>query len=162
VDDANVTGGVSVDNVPEGGNGIVVSVQQVAEASTPEAKPFELGTSRPLPAGFPSDEVPIYPDSTVTDTTWLRSAGGMDFLVAFLTTSAQADIINFYRQDFTSRGFTVTDEPSSGSDFAQTLSFVDAAGQLQGSVTADVFADDAAYTSVNIQLHLGSAQGAGN
>ena len=160
VDDANVTGGLGVDGLAQGGNSIVVSIEKVEEASQTE-EPFELGDSRPLPSGFPS-EVPVYPDSTVTDTTWLRSPGGMDFLVAFLTTSAQEDVVGFYRQEFTGLGFTVTDEPSSGSDFAQTLSFVDAAGQLQGSVTADVFAEDAAYTNVNIQLHVGSTQGDGN
>jgi hypothetical protein len=156
VDDANVSGGLSVDNLAEGGSGIVVSVQELEEASTPEAKPFELGASRPLPSNFPSD-VPLYPDSTVTDTTWLRSPGGVDFLVTFLTTHAPKDVNDFYRTEFTDRGFTVTDETGSGS--ALVLSFTNPAGDLTGTVTADTFGEDAAYTQVDIQLHVGSSQG---
>ena len=159
VDDANVTGGMAVDSLPEGGSGIVVSVEQAKEASA-SAEPFKLEASRPLPPNFPSD-VPLYPDSTVTETTWLRSPGGVDFLVTFLTTDAQEDVMGFYREDFSGRGFTVTDEESSG--FELTLSFTDpATGELSGSVTADTFAEDAAYTQVSLQVHVGSAQGDGN
>ena len=160
VDDANVTGGMAVDGLPDGGSGIVVSVELVNETNASEEEPFELEASRPLPSNFPSD-VPLYPDSTVTETTWLRSPGGVDFLVTFLTTDAQEDVMGFYREDFSGRGFTVTDEESSG--FELTLSFTDpATGELAGSMTADTFAEDAAYTQASLQVHVGSAQGDGN
>jgi hypothetical protein len=160
IDDANVSGGLSVDDLSEGGSGIALSVQRIDESGAQEPKPFELGASRPLPPNFPSD-VPLYPDSTVTDTTWLRSPGGVEFLVTLLTTDAQADVIDFYRGEFADRGFTVADEAGEGS--AVVLSFGQpATGGLQGRLTADVFQEDAAYTQVDIQLQVSSVQGEGN
>jgi hypothetical protein len=159
-DDANVSGGLGVDSLRDGGSGISLSVQQIEDSGTQEAKPFELGASQPLPSAFPSD-VPLYPGATVTETTWLRSAGGVQFLVTLLTTDAREDVIQFYRGELTGRGFTVADEPGQGS--AIVLSFSEpATGALEGRLTADVFQEDAAYTRVDIQLQVGSGRGGSN
>ena len=160
IDDANVSGGLSVDVLSKGGSGVTLSVQRIEESGAQEDEPFELEASRPLPSTFPS-EVPLYPGATVTDTTWLRSAGAVEFLVTLLTADAQDDVIEFYRGEFTDRGFTVVDEAGEG--FAIVLSFSEpATGELEGRLTTDVFQEDAAYTQVDIQLRVGSAQGDGN
>jgi len=160
IDDANVSGGLSVDGLSEGGSGAVLSVQQIEESGAQEEQPFELGASRPLPSTFPS-EVPLYPGATVTDTTWLRSAGGVEFLVTLLTTDAQEDVVKFYRGEFADRGFTVADEAGEGS--AVVLSFSQpATGGLEGRLTADVFQEDAAYTQVDVQLQVASSAPEGN
>jgi len=160
IDDANVSGGLSVDGLPEGGSGVSLSVQRIEESGAQEEQPFELGASRPLPSTFPS-EVALYPGATVTDTTWLRSAGAVEFLVTLLTTDAQEDVIEFYRAEFADRGFTVVDEAGEGS--AVVLSFSEpATGELEGRLTTDVFQEDAAYTQVDIQLRVGSGAPEGN
>jgi hypothetical protein len=160
IDDANVSGGLSVDGLREGGSGVSLSVQRIEDSGVQEDEPFELGASRPLPSAFPSD-VPLYPGATITDTTWLRSAGAVEFLVTLLTTDAQEDIIEFYRGELADRGFTVADEAGEG--FAVVLSFSEATtGELEGRLTADVFQQDAAYTQVDIQLRVSSARGGSN
>ena len=160
IDDANVSGGLSVDVLSKGGSGVALSLQQVEGSGAQEEQPFELEASRPLPSTFPSD-VALYPGATVTDTTWLRSAGAVEFLVTLLTTDAQEDVVEFYRGEFADRGFTVVDEAGEG--FAVVLSFSEpATGELEGRLTADIFEEDAAYTRVDIQLQVGSAQGDGN
>jgi hypothetical protein len=160
IDDANVSGGLSVDGLSEGGSGVALSVQQIEESGAQEEKPFELGASRPLPSTFPS-EVPLYPGATVTDTTWLRSAGAVEFLATLLTTDAQEDVIKFYRGEFAEGGFTVADEAGEGS--AVVLSFSQpATGGLEGRLTADIFQEDAAYTQVDIQLQVASPASEGN
>lgn len=160
IDDANVVGGLSVDNLPEGGSGVALSLQSIDESGAQEEEPFELGPSRPLPSAFPSD-IPLYPGAAVTDTTWLRSAGGVEFLVTLLTTDAQEDVIEFYKEEFADRGFAVADEAGQG--FALVISFVEpSTGELEGRLTADIFQEDSAYTRVDIQLRVGSGRGGSN
>lgn len=160
IDDANVSGGLSVDDLSEGGSGVSLSVQLIEDSGAQEEEPFELEASRPLPSTFP-DDVPLYPGATVTDTTWLRSSGAVEFLVTLLTTHAQEDVIEFYRGELADRGFTVVDEAGEG--FAVVLSFSEpATGELEGRLTADVFQEDAAYTRVDIQLRVGSGRGGSN
>lgn len=160
IDDANVSGGLAVDDLPEGGSGVSLSIQRIEDSGAQEEQPFELGASRPLPSNFPSD-VPLYPDATVTDVTWLRSAGGVEFLITLLTTDAQEDVVEFYRGELANRGFTVADEAGEGS--AVVLSFSEpTTGELEGRLTADVFQQDAAYTRIDIQLRVSSGQGGSN
>jgi hypothetical protein len=156
IDDANVGGGLTVDSLPEGGSSIAISVQTIREDSALEEEPFKPGASRPLPSQFPS-EVPLYPGSTVIEASWLRSPGHVEFLVTLLTKDIQEDVIDFYREELTDQGFVVTD--GEGTGLALVLSFTDAAaGDLEGSVTTDIFEEDPAYTRVDIQLLVGSGR----
>jgi len=132
---------------------ILLSVDVSGEAPSPQ--PFELGASKPLPRGFPA-EMPLYPDMTVTDTAWGRSADTTQFQVNFLTKGSPQDVIAFYRNDFQSRGgWTITEEPSQGT--AVGISFEHTAeGQTwSGSISADAFADDPTYTQTSLRLQIG-------
>ena len=127
---------------------------QVAGGS-PSPQPFELEASKPLPRGFPS-EMPLYPDMTVTDTAWGRSADTTSFEVKFLTKSLPQDVIAFYRNDFQSRGgWSLTEEPIQGT--AVGFSFEhNAEGQTwSGNIGADTFAKDPTYTQASLQLRIG-------
>jgi hypothetical protein len=121
----------------------------------PSPQPFELGASKPLPRGFPA-EMPLYPDMTVADTAWGRSADTTQFQVNFLTKGSPQDVIAFYRNDFQSRGgWSLTEEPIQGT--AVGFSFEhNAEGQTwSGNIGADTFAKDPTYTQASLQLRIG-------
>jgi hypothetical protein len=154
VDDANFTGTV----IAQSSNDkkrctILLSVQLVGEAPSPQ--PFELGASKPLPRGFPA-QMPLYPDMTVTDSAWGRSADTTEFQVNFLTKSSPQDVIAFYRNDFQSRGgWTITDEPSQGTAVAFSFEHKEGGQTWSGSISADTFTEDPTYTQTSLQLQIG-------
>lgn len=153
-DDANFVGTIIVQSsTDKKRRTIFLSVQVSGEAPSPQ--PFELGASKPLPRGFPA-EMPLYPDMTVTETAWGRSADTTEFQVNFLTKSSPQDVIAFYRNDFQSRdGWTITEEPSQGT--AVGFSFEHKAGDQtwSGSISADTFTKDSTYTQASLQLRIG-------
>jgi hypothetical protein len=153
-DDANFIGTVIIQgSADKKRRTIFLSVQVSGEAPSPQ--PFELGASKPLPRGFPA-EMPLYPDMTVTDTAWGRSADTAEFQVNFLTKGSPQDVIAFYRNDFQSRGgWTITEEPSQGT--AVGFSFEHKAGDQtwSGSISADTFTNDPTYTQASLQLRIG-------
>jgi len=154
LDDANLVGTVIVQSSADKKRcTILLSVQVAGEAPSPQ--PFELGASKPLPRGFPA-EMPLYPDMTVADTAWGRSADTTEFQVNFLTKGSPQDVIAFYRNDFQSRGgWTITEEPIQGT--AVGFSFEhNAEGQTwSGNIGADTFAKDPTYTQASLQLRIG-------
>ena len=154
LDDANLVGTVIVQNSADKERcTILLSVQVAGEAPSPQ--PFELGASKPLPRGFPA-EMPLYPDMTVTETAWGRSADATEFQVNFLTKGSPQDVIAFYRNDFqSSGGWTITEAPSQGT--AVGISFEHTAGgqTWSGSISADAFAEDPTYTQTSLQLRIG-------
>ena len=154
LDDANFMGAVIVrSSADEKRSTILLSVEVLGEAPSPQ--PFELGASKPLPRGFPA-EMPLYPDMTVTDSAWGRSADTTQFQVSFLTKGSPQDVIAFYRNDFQSRGgWTITEEPSQGT--AVGFSFEHKAGDQtwSGSISADTFTEDPTYTQASLQLQIG-------
>ena len=132
---------------------IFLSAQVVGEEASPQ--PFELGASKPLPRGFPS-EMPLYPDMTVTDTAWGRSGDITSFEVKFLTKSSPQDVIAFYRNDLQSRGgWSLTEKPIQGT--AVGFSFEhNAEGQTwSGNIDADLFAEDPTFTQGSVRLRIG-------
>ena len=145
---------------------IFLTYEDVSAALTPGtgAVPFALGTSKPLPAGFPSD-VPVYEHdqgTVVLDTYFERAQGGQFFAVTFLTKDSQDDVIKFYTDEFGGRGWTTTDTSPGGTSFAESIEFADKNQTLSGQVSADSFADDAAYTKVELVVQVTSGRSRGN
>ena len=143
---------------------IYLSYQDLGEQTQANDTPFVLGQSRKLPPGFPSD-IPVYKgsDSVVVDTYIQKGAGASNFIISFLTKDSQVDVLSFYRQEFQKRGWTVTDSDQEASSFALGIDFSDGQRQeISGSVTADTFEDDAAYTRVDLVLQVSASRGRGN
>lgn len=168
-DDADVQGDVSVNRSEiDNRTSIYVSYQDLTPSSrqAPPPDEFVLPASRALPPGFPND-VPIFKGkdtTTVTTTYFERGQGATSFYVSFLTKDSQDDVIDFYRAEFEKRGWTVTDSASSSlSSFELSIDFKDGPRQeLQGSVRADSFAEDADYTKVDLLLEVVASRGRGN
>jgi hypothetical protein len=145
---------------------IFLTYEDVSAALTPGTgvSPFTLGTSKPLPAGFPSD-IPVYEQdqgTVVLDTYFERAQGGQFFAVTFLTKDSQDDVIKFYTDEFGGRGWTTTDTSPGGTSFAESIEFSDKNQTLSGQVSADSFADDAAYTKVELVVQVTSGRSRGN
>ncbi|MPZ49020.1 MAG: hypothetical protein GEU75_06890 [Dehalococcoidia bacterium] len=144
---------------------LYVSYQDLSQTAQPEAKPFEAGSSRPLPPGFPSD-IPIYKggaESVVLDTYIQKSGGNNNYIVSFLTKDSNVDVVDFYRGEFQKRGWTITDSAAEGSSFAIGIDFNDGQqAEISGTVSADSFADDATYTRVDLLLEVSARRGRGN
>ena len=168
-DDADVQGNITITESDLGPRtAIYVSFDDLTPSgSTPAAdKPFALGLGHALPPGFPSD-VPIYTGkekSTVTSASFARGAGSTRYEVAFVTKNSDVDVIDFYRNEFQKRGWSVSDgQPLSARDFSLSIDFQDSARQqLQGSIRADAHPDDAAYTLVVLQVDVSATRGRGN
>ena len=160
-DNANVQGQIRMHHSElDNKTTLFLTYQDVAAVSSDQqTKPFVLQPSRPLPSGFPSD-VPIYKDkeSTVIETSFSRGAGGTSFLITFITKDGQSAVVNFYRQEFQKRGWTVTDSTQGGL-FAQGIDFSDGPRrELQGTIVTDVFDGDTSYTRIDMQLQVSSAR----
>jgi hypothetical protein len=163
VSDPNLMGGLAIQSSDDGKHCTILLSVQTAGLETPTPKPFEAGAGKPLPKGFPS-EMPVYPSITITDTAWARSADTTDFEVDFLTKGSPQDVIDFYRSQLKSRGWTVTDEPSqptqTGQAGALNLSYegkmADQPTQTwSGGVSAVLFNEDPTYTQARLQLRIG-------
>jgi hypothetical protein len=145
---------------------IFISLQDIgATAGTNSSEPFVLKPSRPLPPGFPSD-IPIFRgnsgDSVILDTYVQRGGGSINFFVSFLTKDPQNDVVNFYRQEFQKRGWTITDSETAN-NFSLGIDFTDGNRQeIQGTVMADSFEDDSSYTRVDLYLQVSASRGRGN
>jgi hypothetical protein len=130
-----------------------------------EEKPFVLGAARLLPSRFPSD-IPIYQGknpSTIIDTFVQRAPGSTNYVITFLTTDSQDDVVEFYRREFQRLGWNVIDAQARPRSFQLRIDFNDGSRQeVQGSVTADSFDKDAAYTQVNLYLQVSTRRGRGN
>ena len=167
-DNADVQGDLSVNHSDlDNQTTIYVSYQDLKPSSqaAPTQKPFKLPAAKDLPPGFPTD-IPIFAGknpSTVTATYFERGGGGTNYLVTFLTKDQQDDVIAYYKSEFGKKGWTVTDSKTTSSSFELAIDFQDGAKQqLQGSIHADTFQDDASYTQVNMLLQVSSSRGRGN
>jgi hypothetical protein len=131
----------------------------------PAEREFSLGESRSLPPNFPND-IPVYQgdsDSVVRETVFERAPGASSYFISFLTEDGQADVIEFYRDEFQGRGWTVTDTDASGQQFSLGIDFSEGQEQtLQGTITADSSEDNASYTLVNIFVQVSSNRNRGN
>ena len=129
---------------------ILISLQD-AGAFVDEEPPFELQPSLTLPRAFPP-EIPLFEGATVTGTAFFREPGLQSFLIVFLTTSGQDDVIDFYREAFQANGWTVQDTAAFGLE--GRIDFRDAAGAIQGDVFANRFPRARQYTEVSVQVQL--------
>jgi hypothetical protein len=168
--DPDIDGSVSVNHSDlDPRTTVYVSVQD-SSASARSAKPpgtkFTPSPSLALPPGFPGD-FPIFAGkeaSTITDTLFQRDSGSTSYLVSFVTKSDQGDIIDYYRNEFQKRGWTVNDsKPSSSTSFSQGLDFQDGPNKgFSGTVSADKFASDRNYTKVDLEVDVSSSRGKRN
>jgi hypothetical protein len=156
-DNADVQGEVDVHHSTlDNRTSIYVYYQDLSRGAFREApeKEFVLGKSRSLPPGFPND-IPIYGgnSSTVIETIFERGPGATNYLVSFLTNDSQNDVVRFYESEFERRGWRVTDADVRG--FMMGIDFMDGpAGDLQGTVYADLFEDDKNYTRVDLLVQV--------
>jgi hypothetical protein len=154
-DDADISGVISI---ARGGDdkrtSILVSLQD-AGAFRQQLPPFQPAKSLPLPNGFPPD-LPIYKDANITSNAFLRQPGNNSYLVDFLTTASQDDVIAFYRQTFADKGWTVL--PGAPLGVQQRLDFHDAQSDIQGSLLADAFPADSRYVEVKLQVQVNPAR----
>lgn len=153
--DPNMAGALVIQ--PSGDNGgdsvIYLSVQMVSpEAGTTE--PFKLEPSKPLPHDWPA-QVPIYPNATITDTGWGRSQGSIEWQISFLAVTTAKDIIDFYRTELTSTGWSVTDEAPQGEASVLSIENIQATETWSGGISAQTFAQDPTYAQATIQLRIG-------
>jgi hypothetical protein len=125
----------------------------------PKAPP--LAASRPLPRDFPKD-FPIYKgskDSIITDTAFERQPGSISYTVSFLTTNSRDDVMSYYRQQFQSRSWTVTDTPlPEGQTPVPSIDFTDSKQEIQGTVQADTWDEDSAYTRVDVFVDVATSR----
>lgn len=156
VDNIDVSGDVSLHRSSLDEQTVIyLSYTDISQAILPggATNPFTAGMTRALPAGFPED-VPIYAgteDSIVLDTYFERGQGGRAFIVTFLTTDSQRDVIEYYREEFEGRGWVVSDAGVASTSFALGIEFDDGATQtLSGTITADTYEDDPDYTQVDL------------
>ncbi len=151
VEDIDIGGVVSI---ARGGvddrTSVLISLQD-AGAFVEEEPPFELQPSLTLPRAFPPD-MPQFEDATITGTAFFREPGLQSFLIVFLTTSGQDEVIDFYREAFQANGWTVQDTTAFGLE--GRIDFRDAAGDIQGDVFANRFGRARQYTEVSVQVQL--------
>jgi hypothetical protein len=155
-DNIDVSGDVSLHRSELGDRTVIyLSYSDISQAILPggDTSPFSLGPTRPLPVGFPGD-IPIYQgaeESVILDTYFERGQGGQAFIVTFLTRDSQDDVIEFYRQDFEGKGWVVSDAGVESTSFALGIEFDDGPAQsISGTITADSFENDPAYTQVDL------------
>lgn len=158
VADADISGVVSI---AAGGDdrrtSILISFQD-AGAFVEEELPFRPGESIGLPKEFP-DEVPVYDGGIVTGTAFFREPQDLSFLLIFITTDGQEDVVAFYRETFEELGWTVETGQTFG--FEERITVADGAGDVQGELTADRFARSDDYTEVRLQLRISPARDIG-
>ena len=155
-DNIDISGDVSLHRSDLGERTVIyLSYSDISQAILPggPTDPFSTGISRELPAGFPED-VPIYQgteDTIILDTYFERGQGGRAFIVTFLTRDSQNDVIEYYRDEFEARGWVVSDAGVSSTSFALAIEFDNGPDQsISGSISADSFEDDPAYTQVDL------------
>lgn len=151
IDDADIAGAVSISHGGEDGRTSILISLQDAGAFVEEEPPFEPGESVALPKEFPPD-MPLYPDATITGTAFFREPGSESFLLIFLTTDSQDEVIEFYREEFDRRFWTVLAGDATGLE--ERLDFRDAEDSIQGDVLADRSPSSRLYTEVRIQIQI--------
>ncbi len=157
VEDLDIGGVVSIARGEESGRtGVLISLQD-AGASLEDEPEFELAESLALPNTFPPD-IPLFEGATITGTAFFREPGLESFLIVFLTTSSQDEVIDFYRDTFQDNGWSVQDTAAFGLE--GRIDFRDSDNAVQGEVFADRFARARQYTEVSIQVQLDPARDA--
>jgi len=133
---------------------IFLSVGVVGAAADNQLEDFDPGQTRPLPAGFPAEQVPQYPDSTIIETGFQRAPSGRQFIASMVTQDAPADVLQFYRTRLEDIGWTVEDAPAGTSSLTDgsSMTFTSDDGATTGTIEAGALAEDGDFTRVNIQV----------
>ena len=155
VEDIDIAGVVSIATGGDDGRTSILISMQDAGAFLDQQPQYELPPGRALPAAFPPD-VPMFAGATITDTAFFREPGLESFLVIFLTTAAQDEVLEFYRDAFQQRGWTVQDTAAFGLE--GRIDFRDELADIQGDVFAAPFTRSDRYTEVRIQVQTNPAR----
>jgi hypothetical protein len=155
IEDPNIEGVVlAAESKGDETTTIFMSLNVVGGGVDLEPEPFDEATGRPLPAGFPTEQVPTYPEATIIETGYQRSPQGSQFLAAMVSEDEASDVMTYYRDHFESQGWTVEDAPDGSSELAGgvALSFTSDDGETTGVVEAGEFVEDENLTRVNVQV----------
>lgn len=155
VEDLDISGAVSITQGGTDGRTSVLISMQDAGGFVVEPPPFAPGESLAVPKEFPED-VPVYPDSTVTGTAFFREPANESFLLILLTTDSQDDVIDFYKEAFEELEFILSEPDTLGLE--ERLAFRDEDRDIQGDIVADRSLEDRAFTEVRIQLQVNPAR----
>jgi hypothetical protein len=156
IDDPDVTGLVlSASSKDDDVTTIVVSVQVTGGAETPD-EDFEPGVTKALPNGFPQD-VPQYPEAIIIESAFQNQPRANSFIISFITRDDVTSVLDFFRDQFEEKGWTVTDSDASESPLedAEALDFGNASGEeeeITGALVAGEFPDDNNYTEVDLTV----------
>lgn len=154
-DDTDISGVVSIIRAgSDNRTAILVSLQD-AGAFRQKLPPYQPAKTLPTPQGFPPD-IPIYKGAVIISNALLRQPGNDRYLVDFLTTARQNDVLAFYRQAFAQRNWTVL--PGAPLGVQQRLDFHDAKSDVQGDLLVDTFPADSTFTEVKLQVQVNPAR----
>jgi hypothetical protein len=155
IEDPNVEGVVLVaESKGDEKTTIFMSINVVGGGTDLDPEPYEETAGRPLPAGFPAEDVPPYPDATIIETGYQRSPQGNQYLAAMVSEDDAGEVMTYYRDHFESQGWTVEDAPDGSSELegGVALSFTSEDGETTGLVEAGEFVEDENLTRVNVQV----------
>lgn len=155
IEDADIEGvALAAESKDDQVTTIFMSINVVGGADDNDVEDFEPGQSRPLPAGFPAEQVPQYPDSTIIETGFQRAPGGDQFIASMVTQDEPSDVMEYYRDQLEGNGWTVEDAPEGSSTMADgsLINFTSEDGATAGTVEAGALAEDGDFTRVNIQV----------
>lgn len=149
VQDADIAGAVSIAaGGDDGRTSILISLQD-AGAFLDEPPPYELRESLAVPQDFPA-EIPRYAEATVTGSAFFRELDSQSFLLIFITLDTGSDVLDFYKQAFQAKGWTVQEnEPSS---LEERIEYRDADRTVTGEVFTNPFASSRRYTEVHLRV----------
>jgi hypothetical protein len=154
IDDADVSGVVLSSESPDNDlTTILISVQVVSGAEAAGEATFEPRVTQPLPSGFPA-EFPQYPDAIVIESAFQREPRGDSYAVSFVTRDGIDDVLQFFRDEFDDRGWSVQDIDASQSPLpdGEAISFEAEDSAISGGISAGEFAEDDDYTRVELQV----------
>ena len=98
--------------------------------------------------------MPPYDGSIITQSAYTKQAGGQSFAVTYITKDGASAVLDHYRTKLADAKLTVTDGDASTATLedAEVLDFSDAEKSIQGEIVVGKFAQDAAYTQIDITL----------
>lgn len=133
---------------------IVVSAQVTSGARGLLKQPYAPGGGKPLPDGFP-DKVPQYPGSTIIESSFQKQASSTTFNVSLVTKDDAAKVLDYYRGQLKEGGLTIGGAASATPEATPsdtTVTFSDDQQTVGGQINAGPFAEDDAYTRVDLQV----------
>ena len=159
INDSNVTGFVLVAASKDGKTTTILESVQISSGAKDAATPaFSVVAARTLPDGFP-DAVPPYADATLIESAFQKKAGTKSFAVSYITKGDASGVLDFYRGTFKDAKLAVQDGDASKSSLkdAEAIQFADAKKTLVGGITVGKFADDEAYTRIDVTVQVAKA-----